>query len=266
MNRPIVVVAGLAAALSASAAHGAVWVLQDLSATSRVDDSSQSGMFDWEVGGTDHLFQQWFWFRTSGMGSEASLDTLPISGVSFTDTNPFVDVREDTLSVQYQGNGFTINPSWRLRGDTTQSSVAEVIEITNTSQSTLNITFFQYSDFDLNGGSFDTYAEILAGNTAVQADGPNVMSETAATPSPSHWEVNTFPVILNSLNDGGVTNLSDASGPLTDGDFTWAFQWDIVLGVGDSFLISKNKLLTVPAPGAAALLAVAGLAGLRRRR
>ncbi len=53
---------------------------------------------------------------------------------------------------------------------------------------------------------------------------------------------------MDALNDPLSTTLNDldSEGP---GDVTWAFQWDISLAGNQSFLISRDKLLTVPEPG-----------------
>lgn len=258
-----------AGAMAAASANAAVVQLFDGNATATVD--TDVGMRDWAVNGIDNLFLQGFWFRTAGMNREFNVGTLPLTGQFAVDTNPFVDNRPDMLSLQYTGSGFTIEPTWQLRGSvggSFHSDLAETITIHNTGRTTLAITFFQYSDFDLGGTVLDQLVRFngAGNNTAHQEDaGGFAMSETVVTPAPSRWQVDSFPVVVNALEDGAVTDLNNNAGPIGPGDLTWAYQWDFVIPEGGSVVISKTKSL-VPTPGSLALLALSGFVAGRRRR
>ncbi|CAG0954767.1 hypothetical protein PHYC_00401 [Phycisphaerales bacterium] len=259
---------GLALCVFAGTASGVIHTLSDRNSLVQIDDASQAGMFDWFVDGTDHMFQQWFWFRV-GMSPEVSIDTLALTGTFIGDTNPFDDPASDTLSLRYSAPGFDIQPTWVLRGTTpgsARSDVTESITITNHENFDLSISFFQYSDFDLNGTSGGDTAVIpgLLHNTALQSEAGFTLSETVVAPVPSHYEVANFPSILTRLNDGLPDTLTDFAGPVF-GDCTWAFQWDFVIPAGQSVVISKDKAIT-PAPGALALLGIGMLTLARRRR
>ncbi|MCC6321287.1 MAG: hypothetical protein IT438_07615 [Phycisphaerales bacterium] len=267
LSRLLLIAGGIAALASPSFA--AIHVLSDRNSVVRVDDATSAGMHDWVVDGTDHLFQQWFWFRVSGDTQERQLNSLPLIGSFATDTNPFHDTRPDTLSLLYAAPGIEIQPTYTLRGGQTNSNASDVgeqIAIHNTGNQTLNISFFQYCDFDINGTPSGDTGEIVGSmfNTARQSDGVFGMSEVVVTPAPSRYEVNTFPNIVTRLDDGLVTDLANTVGPQS-GDLTWAFQWDLVIAPGGTVIISKDKGI-IPTPGAAALLALGGLVGLRRRR
>ena len=77
---------------------------------------------------------------------------------------------------------------------------------------------------------------------------------------------------MNSLSDGSATTLSDApayGGGSIYGGAAWAYQWDVALNTGDTYLISKDKRMSeVPEPGALLLLGLvlAGGGVLRWRR
>jgi hypothetical protein len=270
MSRQIITLLSVCGALSmAAVSGGAVTILEDRNALLRVDDGTVAGADRWEVDGMNHLFQQWFWFRTAADSREFSLDTLP--AVRFVqDTNGFVDPRPDTVAILYTGNGFTIQPTFTLRGGQAGSGVSDISEtivITNTGQSTLNISFYQYSDFDLGGTVADADVRFFGAgnNTASQTDIGVTISETILTPQPDLVEANFFSTTRDALEDAVITNLNNDPGPLGPGDLTWAVQWDLTIAPGASVQIVKDKSI-VPTPGAAALLAVAGALGLRRRR
>ena len=243
--------------------------LYDVNSEANFDTLAQAGMSNWLVEGTDHLFQQWFWHRVGATGGETSLDTLTQLGIFATDTNPFTDPRDDTLAVLYGGTGYSVELLYTLRGGAQGSGVSDITEqiiITNTGMETLDFHFFQYCDFDIGGTAAGDTAWIQGGNTAVQQDLATgvTFTETVVTPMPSHYEVAEWNDILTSLNDASPTTLLDVAGPVS-GDLTWAFQWDVVLGPGQSYIISKDKSIQIPGPAALALLGLAGLAPRRRR-
>lgn len=264
-----VCVAGFAAFLPIAAAFAQpIYNLQDLNSDASYDYGTQRGQFAWHINGTNHMFQQWFWYRAGADGFERSIDTIPFVGAQLTDTNPFTDPRPDTLSGLFREQRFDLETNFTLRGSadgTVASDITEQIRITNTTAAALPFTFFQYVDLDLNGTPQDTVAQILNGNTAQQSEGQIVASESVVTPQPSALEVNFFPVTLNSLNDGALTNLNNVAGPLGPGDLTWAFQWNFLISPGQSVIISKDKSI-VPEPGALALLGLGGILAGRRRR
>lgn len=259
-----------AIAFAAGSASAVVWQLDDRNSTILVDDASSAGMFNWTVDGVNHMYQQWFWYRVGNV-AESPINSLPLTGAFASDTNPFSDPRQDTLGLRYENAQVRITPTWTLRGGlagSNHSDVTEAIAIDNLTNAPLSISFFQYSDFDLGGTVQDQSVEIPAPlhNTAGQTDiNGFTTSETVVTPQPSHYEVNFFPNTLNRLNDGLPDVLNDTAGPIGPGDLTWAFQWDLNIPAGGTVIISKDKSI-VPAPGDAALLGIAGLALVRRRR
>ncbi|MBO6512463.1 MAG: hypothetical protein JJ974_00670 [Phycisphaerales bacterium] len=229
---------------------------------------SSNGQFEWSVDGTDHLYDQSFYFRRAGDNQEFNIGSLEVLGVAVNDTNTFTDDRDDSINTLYSdGNGLEIETLFTLRGGSEGSgisSLAEQISITNTSTSTMFISFFQYVDFDLGGDASDDWGQIVDGNTALQYDDEFALSETVVTPQPTLFQMDDEGTMYDIFNDDGVDDLNGNDS--YQGDVAWAFQWNIELGAGDSFLISKNKTLGVPTPGSLALLASAGLVATRRRR
>lgn len=256
-----------AAALAASTtlATAQSLTIEDFNSSASFDGS---GQVDWTVDGSSQLFTQSFFYRAAGMDDEQNISTLGLLDATITDTNPFSDDRADTL-VQVFGDGsLQVETTFGLAGGTNGSGragLAEQIDITNTSTSTISFSFFQYVDFDLGGTTLDT-GSIESGNTALQSDldGTTSVSETVATPAPDAFQMSEYPSIADLFGNGTVDTL-DGSDSVAEGNVSWAFQWNLELAAGDTFQISKNKTLA-PSPGSMALLGMGGLFAARRRR
>ncbi len=246
------------------------------------DSTAPNGVNNWTVAGVNQLFQQWFWYRL-GSGPEAQIQTL--------DANPFVstgviDTKTSFASITYTSPGlmavsvvYTLGGS--LNPNSPASDLGELITIENLSGGDLDLHFFQYSDFDLNG-SVGSQSLSFSGspvNTVDQQSVPNgtEFSETVLTSKPNHYQGDYYPVILSSLEDGSSTLLDDTNHVTTPGDATWAFEWDVVIPVDTEFKISKDKTLNspnffgAPEPSSLAVWGLLGLsmsagAWLRRRR
>lgn len=261
-----------AAAFAGDPPPGVGATLFDRGATAGISLSGSAGGMNFlsTDGQTSKLRLQGFWFRTAGMDREFNICTLALTGFFASDTNSFTDNRPDTLAAQFSGPGFNIQPTWTLRGGNAGSGRADILEliaINNTGQTPLVISFFQFSNFVLStqAGPFD-HVEIVGGahNTAQQSGNAGFLSETVVTPAPSRYSAGDANALLALLENNSVDNLDNnaAFGP---GNAAWAYQWDFVIPVGGTVLISKDKSL-IPTPGATALLAAGGLVAMRRRR
>ena len=228
-----------------------------------VDDNSQadfetqtpSNNYNWFVDNTDLLAQQAFWYRIGNAGPEQSVHNLPVADQGTSDAN--FDGNPDTLFVRYNGAGFRIETYYHLDGGTAgsgTSDMGEQISIINLTASPLDFHFFQYADFDLSAADTVNFTNA---NTVDQTGGGLHLSETVVTPVPSHREAAFFPTTLTKLNDALPTTLIDNAG-IGAGDVTWAYQWDAVIPPSGSYLISKDKHISiVPEPTAIALLGIA---------
>ncbi len=251
-------------AFSATTLAGASIELGDGNSTATFGINGQNS---WTIDGTEHLYAQNFYYRRSGFNDEQNLNSMTLLSQTAIDSNPFSDTRNDMLNTIYtDNNGLEIGTLFTLRGSgqgAGTAAIAEQITLTNTGTSTIYISFFQYVDFDLGGDSNDDWGQIINGNTAQQSDSQFTVAETVATPAPTLFQMGDQSDMSDLWSNGTIDNLNGADS--YQGDVAWAFQWDIELAAGDSFLISKNKAI-VPTPGSLALLTAAGLMGTRRRR
>ena len=243
-----------------------IYTLSQNDSSAQIDTASTAGMFNWSVGGVNQLAQQWFWYRVGGSGPEASIDTITLTPL-------ITQTLANKLTTTYANSSISVKTAYTLLapGNGT-ATMSEQITVMNTSATSQDYHFFEYSDFDLGGVFSGQSVQFYNNGSSVyyevkQAGANGSVDETANAPGASSAEVQAgyFPTIVNLLNDGLTTTLNNnlSAGP---GDVTYAYQWDATLAPGTSLLISK--LISVPEPSAMALIAsgMLALAWLRRRR
>jgi len=240
--------------------------LTDLNATVHLDLTDGAGMDEWVVDGVDHLNTQWFYYRIGG-GATAPIHSLPLLSRSISDGN--FNPGDDRVVVAYGDAVVRITVDFSLTGGaagTGAAAIDEVITVLNMGASPLDVTLYQYADFDLGGTAADDSVRITGGNTASQTAGSSYVAESVVTSSPDHSQADVKDGVDDILyRIGAGSDLSDAAGPVGPGDLAWAFQWDATLDAGEALIISKKKNV-VPEPGTVALILLGGVAALRRRR
>lgn len=231
------------------------------------------GMNNWNVGtGGNQLVQQWFWYAI-GNAAPTSIDLLPGSTMSTAYAGP------NNLTVKYANSQLSINVQYVLTGNGTGSGSADMTEyiwIDNVSGSPLDLTFYQYSNFNLLQDNNNTVTIGQDPNTGLYtsahqqsgSSGGTGIAELITSPSANYAEAAVVPQTLNEL--GGSSYLTLNGNPSATGDVSWAFQWNASLAAGGQLDISKDKGLTVqliPEPSMLALIALGmGALGLTLRR
>jgi hypothetical protein len=244
------------------------------------------GGLSWQVGGKSVLFAQSSFFRISGAGSETPLSALlwesaaadAATGTIHTVTEPGNIQVENIYSLQPQIPG-------RL------SQLMKDTKVTNTSGGTIDLTWIEFFDFDLNGVPIEsddaltstlhagtrviTQSNSQVGLRAVNQWGMVTQNGQFVFDQPVGYALGSWrnnpnvgtPSLLETLVDGAVTNLTqspDAVGHPNDYMFAVQFSFS---GLGDGEWVSFRSLSTVsvPEPASLALLLLGGV-GLRLSR
>jgi hypothetical protein len=245
-------------------------------ATVNVGNSGVLGMNSWTVGGVSgsQLNQQWFWYSVNG-AVQQPINAIGTANV-YNFSNPASPI--DNLGVAYQNSQLTVQVQYILSGNGANSGSADMMEnltIVNNSATAFDLSFYQYSNFNLFQNNLNSVS--LSGGPggysgALQtAGGPggNGIAEVIDAPLANFGEAALAGQTLGELNGPSYYTLNNnaSAGP---GDVTWAFQWNTSIAPGATFNITKDKGLSislVPEPSTVALIAMAmGALGLSLRR
>lgn len=237
------------------------------------------GMNAWTVlGGQNQLDQQWFWYSVNG-APQQTIDNLSAPAV-YNFSNPSSPI--DNLGLVYQNSQLAVTLQYQLVGNGINSGSAdltEFISIANVGASPLNLSFYQYSNFNLfqdnqnivdissSGGLYTGALQTTSGLSG------NGIAEVIDAPYANFAEAGSVYSTLDNLNSGSYYDLNNTThaGP---GDVTWAFEWTATLApagqTGDTLNITKDKGLSIhliPEPSTLALIALGmGALGLALRR
>ena len=250
---------------------GPAWALTGTleSYNSRVTFNDQ-GMVEWSVEGTNHLAQQWLWYRVGD--STGAAPVAPALWQSFdTDWNGAPDVLTALFTVDEPGLDFHIQLDFKLTGGLDGSYVSDIAQtftVRNLGGSSLDLHLFQFMDLDLGGDAAGDRAFLEGLNLVSQkqvesiAEGlvgkEKVSMVFGATQGPvdRYQFVGTAAGVadaLDALADGlvpvSLPDTFDTVQPASGTDVAWAFQWDMKLGKNGTVIISEDMYMAaVPEP------------------
>jgi hypothetical protein len=216
-----------------------------------------------DQGSSDQLFQQWWWYRVNGVDSrEFALSNL--TGKTVSGNHMVLNYAET--------EGFSAAVDYTLTNQGANALLTATVFITNTSTSgsQLNMSFFDYFDFDMNTSGGDDSATLVSDNPALRmriGDSGGPMSAEYRAIDGVAYQVATYSTIRTFLADASTNNLNSTGLPFGPGDFTGANQWNFTLNPNEQIAIQTSMVLTpVPEPATMAVLGLGALALIRRRR
>lgn len=232
-------------------------------ATTRTGAGGGSADF---TNGTENLFQNWFWYRSTGDTREYAL----------SNQTAFNQPAANVVQLQYTepnaaGGSLIIDMTYRLTSLSATSAIT-VIDILITSRGSNDAHLFPYIDYDLagstsNSATLQSFSSTGGAMQVTHTSGNFGWFEVQAPGGGlSGWEITSFATTRGKLANATIDNLSNSGSPFGPGDFTGAFQWSMQMGDGQQARLRVIKgINAVPEPGT--LLAIgAGLAALAARR
>jgi hypothetical protein len=247
---------------NAAPAHAASVNLENGNSSVTVNPSSQSGLSNYTVNGINTALQNWFWYRVGGTGPEQSIDALTLVSATPSAGDPSEPANNNVLDLQYAGAGFDLSVIYVLNGGD-PSSLNTTVDITNTGSTDLDFHLFEYGDMTLSNGAPKSDTLSITGGNTIDQTGPAGEMNLVSVTYPSEVEAALGSAIKDSLNDGGPTTLSGATGPIA-GDVTYGLEWDTTITDGSSYIASQamtvdTHLNAIPLPKAA-WMTIVGLA------
>lgn len=213
--------------------------------------------------GHDHVFNDWWWFRTNNDTRELAIANATSRTPSGTNSITYGYALSGGLTGELT---YTVTDTGPTSGRLDQSWV-----ITNPGSTSVNLSMFHFIDVFL--GNADANDVI---NLTTPFERMLVTDNVIANLSLDWWGVGAsrasaggFSTVRAPLTNATVDNLPNTTFPSGPADLAGAFQWDLVVPAGGSISILSSYALNdsaIPAPGALALLGLGGLLAARRRR
>lgn len=238
------------------------------------------------TGSSDNAFAyHWLWRVNNSAGSTQDTRELVMSNGSGGGANSFLTVTGDNLGNSNTGkmtfdifnvnNGYTFlaESTYAISNDGSGPRVLNTMKITNRDNGPLSLSLFNYTDFDL---------AATAGNDTVTWNGVDAFNWVDGATTAQHralgfsaYQATDFSTSTSSSSLRNVlfnTARNDLNNTVIAGagDRISGFQYDLVIPAGGMIEVyvglALNTTAPIPAPGAAALMGLASLAGVRRRR
>lgn len=222
----------------------------------------------------DHLFNDWWWYRTAGGGAVDTREYAIASATSRTLIG--ANSVEYGYDIRAGGTGAVMLNgilSYTLTGQPNSIANAARMDqrwtLRNPNNFDVELNMFHYIDFDLSGSTSDS-ATLTTPNERM------LIRDAAGTQKGADWwgvgatnyQVTPFATLRGLLTNTLVNDFNNTGLPFGPGDWTGGYQWRLHVPAGGIVHILSSYALNdeaIPAPGTLALLGLAGLAARRRR-
>ncbi len=216
----------------------------------------------WFDGGpADHLYELYGYLgNTTGVVrvTPVNFDALvAIGGSGNTASSQLVLNAAGAAALGLAAGDITLGYDFALDG--AARSLAWDVSVGNSGLATLNLVFYAYADFDLEG-DFNNDLATGGANGFFLTDAATGFELNIAAAA-SHYQLAAYPnvqVALDAMQTTGAANLPDTGAPFGPGDFTGALQFDLSVAPASS---QGLGILLVPEPATALELGL-GLFGL----
>lgn len=245
------------------------------------------GGLSWDVGGKNILQSQSSFFRVNGAGSETSVNAL------LWDTSQMnASTNRIVIHTENGGAGIVVDTIYTLQPAIPGrvSQVLKDVKITNVSGAAMNLSWFEYFDFDLGSISVaddDSLTSTLHAGTRVITQGNSrvglgvinqwmMVTEAGSFvfDQPVGYQLSAWrssprsgsPSLLEQLVDGSLTTLTSSEDSVGQrNDYLFGVQFDFTGLAAGAAVTFRSVSTAVPEPASVAL-ALIGLALLPRRR
>ena len=207
--------------------------------------------------GTDHLFENWWWFRVDGV------DTREFAFNNATGTS----AAGNSATTNWTFANFSASLNY-LVTDTgvNTGQVLQTMTVTNTTAQSIVLNLFNYTDYDVNAtAGLDSAVSLGAGQIKVTDSANPAWDLRFNASAPNAFQVTSFATLRGLLTNTAINNLDSTGLPFGPGDFTGGYQWTLQMAPGQQMTVTET-LAAVPEPGTMAVLGLGALALLRRRR
>ncbi len=218
------------------------------------------GTFDFKPDGTvDHLFEIGAWYRRNGVDNQEHriLNIVDFNCAGSRGTFLFSENDFDLTAI------FTLTDG----PGPGQATVNIIEEYVNTGEGDLSLSIFNYFDLDVGGTPGGDEAVLISSDlirVTDQADGGDFLD--IEIDDADAYQVAEWPGLLDLLDDFDIDDLDNSGLPFGPGDFTGAFQSELLIPNRGERIITGRLAANIPEPASLSLLGLMSLAVLPRRR
>jgi len=185
--------------------------------------------------GFDHLFQNWWWYRVNGV------DVREFAFANATGTVP----GGNTATTTWTFANFTAALTYLVQDSGANAGrLGQAMSITNTTSAEISLALYNYTDFDLGGTAVADSAVVGPGPQTIRITDAGTFAEFEC-PGATAYGVTTFAGLRGTLADADIDNLNNTGLPFGPGDFTGAFQWNVILAPGETRIFGAEMRVNV---------------------